>query len=94
LLLDPEDYTGMAGDQEGPGFRVFPVPALDAITLVTSLAHDIQNFSIFTLTGQRVSSGSFTGTTHTLSLKNLEAGTYILEVKFRTGTRHTLIIKQ
>jgi hypothetical protein len=94
LLLDPEDHTGMAGDQEGPGFRVFPVPALDAITLVTSLAHDIQNFSIFTLTGQRVSSGSFTGTTHTLSLKNLEAGTYLLEVKFRTGTRHTLIIKQ
>jgi hypothetical protein len=95
LSASKEDPTGVIRNNQVTGIRVFPIPAQDVLTVVTSPAnHTIHSISISTLTGQLVRSESCAGNSHTIHLENLDAGMYILECKSGQKCHTQLVVKQ
>jgi len=73
---------------------IFPNPALNAITVKTSLS--VEEFSIYDLLGKRVFNISFSNQVfeHNLDISNLNSGVYHLQIKTINGIEIKKIIKQ
>jgi hypothetical protein len=95
LLIDPDSPSSVAANKGMEDCRIYPVPARDFIRVETTRANRImRSFSISTLAGQVVSSGSVPGTSHTIHMEHLDAGIYLLEIDLGHASHRQLIVKQ
>ena len=76
-------------NNEEINFKIYPNPAEDKITIITSQQNI--NIAIFTITGKKI----IATTTKTINTSNFAKGCYIIEVKSKNGflKREKLIIK-
>ena len=95
VLIDP-GYTGTGtANHMIEDITVYPVPVRDHVRIETTQGDRLlEYYSISTLTGQRISTGTLTGNAHTIHLDHMDAGIYLLEIEHSHGFHRQLIIKQ
>jgi hypothetical protein len=95
ILIDP-DYVGINFGKNNRlnKLNVYPNPANSQITLNISVHDNNVNFyTISSITGEVLKSGSFQGKSKIISIENLNSGMYLLEVKSGNSFYSNLIVK-
>ena len=96
LLIDPdyvETPSGIVNNLEK--INVYPNPATSQITLTaTTKTNNIKSFTLSSITGQVVKSGTFMGNSQIINLEDLNSGIYLLKANFATTNFSTLVIKE
>lgn len=75
------------GDKETFDFSVYPNPATEALQIKS--AKELVGVRVLDMRGRSVFTESIAANTHTVDLKSIQAGMYILEVTDREGRRAT-----
>lgn len=77
---------------KGPLFTLFPNPADD--TLFIDSQENLLEYSVFSVSGQKITSGIFRNGEKSIDLKNMIKGTYIIQIKTDRQTYTDKIIKR
>ena len=64
---------------ELPAFKMYPNPVANGILNISTELNGTSRVNIYSITGQRVKSGEFTGQSFTLDVSDLRQGLYIIE---------------
>ena len=87
INVNPNAITEVLNDN---GFKVFPNPFSNSITINTS--NPVERINLYTASGQLIFSKS---KTETINLSQLENAIYYLELKYKSGTRKRIkVMKQ
>jgi len=95
-LIDP-DYVGIEVNQNSNliDINVYPVPTNNLLTVETNTPNQsVTSVSIYTNTGQLLKKESFTGSSLTIDLSNVNTGMYLLRVTGINGSYSKIIIKE
>jgi hypothetical protein len=96
ILIDPdyvETPSGIANNLEK--INVYPNPANSQITLTTTTkSNHIKSYTLSSITGQVVKSGTFIGNSQIINIEDLNSGIYLLNANFATTNFSKLIIKE
>jgi hypothetical protein len=95
ILVDPELSTRAELNNFQTGVKIYPNPAQNYITVLTSEVSGANNsVSISTITGKIIKSETITENTHSIQIKDLETGIYLVKVIQGNTSFSKIIIKQ
>lgn len=80
-------------EPEVQGLNIYPNPSAGNFFIEFSPDQKLENFEVFTITGKKILSGSFTQSPQLLEMHHLPSGVYLLKLieKDRTHTRKLLL---
>ncbi|MCB8994618.1 MAG: T9SS type A sorting domain-containing protein [Bacteroidales bacterium] len=80
---------------ENEGFKVFPVPSSDEISVELGTSGQFNNrLSVKTMAGREIKSLDFTENKISFSIEDMEAGMYVLSLKNENTSESRIFIKQ
>jgi hypothetical protein len=78
-IFTPEGSTGINEEFEGTSISIFPNPASDVLYIETEA--DVQNISLYTMTGQLLRSITVVDERTTIDVSELQSGVYFLSIE-------------
>ncbi len=94
VLIDPDNTTSAERTKQNLYVKIYPVPAMDHLTVQTSSSGAESRVSVISLSGKVVKSESFNGSVHTINMNNLEPGNYVVKITQGNKFYSQTIIKQ